>query len=116
VPDIWYIVHLKAPDGRGKDLRCPGVPLVIIGHNQRIAWGFTNSTADVQDGVSGNDQRARFYEISGSRQLVQAKIRPEVIHVKGQPDETENVFDHPSRSPIVENDKEDTGHTRCAGR
>ena len=27
----------------------PGTPLVIIGHNDRIAWGFTNSNADVQD-------------------------------------------------------------------
>ena len=27
----------------------PGTPFVIVGHNQHIAWGFTNLGADVQD-------------------------------------------------------------------
>jgi len=43
------MVHLTAPglDVTGASL--PGVPAVIIGHNDRIAWGVTNLHFDVQD-------------------------------------------------------------------
>lgn len=106
VPDIWYIVHLKAPEWDVEGFALPGVPLVIIGHNQRIAWGFTNSNADVQDVYqeTTNERDSTKYLDHGN--WVQAKIRPEVIHVKGQPDETENVL-ITRHGPIVENDKED---------
>src|SRR5207245_729118 len=49
MPSIWYEVHLTAPDWNVKGLTLPGAPMVIIGHNERIAWGFTNNGADVQD-------------------------------------------------------------------
>jgi penicillin amidase len=51
VPSIWFINHLKAPEA---DLdvigfSLPGLPWVIVGHNGRVAWGFTNLMADTQD-------------------------------------------------------------------
>ncbi len=48
-PSIWYLVHLSAPGLRVAGVTAPGVPGVIIGHNDRIAWGFTNVGPDVQD-------------------------------------------------------------------
>src|SRR5580704_8232820 len=48
-PALWYIVHLTAPGLNVEGFALPGAPLVIIGHNERIAWGFTNSNADVED-------------------------------------------------------------------
>jgi penicillin amidase len=55
MPAIWYEVDLQCqPVGS----QCPyqvtgysfaGVPGVIVGHNARIAWGFTNVGPDVQD-------------------------------------------------------------------
>jgi penicillin G amidase len=49
VPSIWIETHLSAPgiDVRGVSL--PFAPGVIIGHNQRIAWGITNLGGDIQD-------------------------------------------------------------------
>jgi penicillin amidase len=55
VPDIWYEATLHATasttspalDVAGFTL--PGVPFVIVGRNQHVAWGFTNLGADVQD-------------------------------------------------------------------
>ena len=55
VPDIWYeaVLHASATttspalDVAGFTL--PGVPFVIVGRNQHVAWGFTNLGADVQD-------------------------------------------------------------------
>jgi penicillin G amidase len=48
-PSIWHMVHLNAPGVRVAGVTSPGVPGVIIGHNERIAWGFTNVGPDVQD-------------------------------------------------------------------
>ena len=48
-PSIWYLVHLTAPGVRVAGISSPGIPGVIIGHNDRIAWGFTNVGPDVQD-------------------------------------------------------------------
>ena len=48
-PSIWYMVHLSAPGVRVAGVTAPGLPGVVIGHNDRIAWGFTNVGPDVQD-------------------------------------------------------------------
>jgi penicillin amidase len=48
-PPIWYMVHLSAPGLRVAGVTAPGLPGVIIGHNDHIAWGFTNVGPDVQD-------------------------------------------------------------------
>src|SRR5215213_4372317 len=48
-PSIWHLVHLSAPGVRVAGVVMPGLPGVIIGHNERIAWGFTNVGPDVQD-------------------------------------------------------------------
>jgi len=38
IPPIWYEVHVTAPGWNVKGITFPGGPLVIIGHNDRIAW------------------------------------------------------------------------------
>lgn len=48
-PSIWHLVHLSAPGLRVAGVTAPGLPGVVIGHNDRIAWGFTNVGPDVQD-------------------------------------------------------------------
>src|SRR5215207_6997312 len=48
-PSIWHMIHLSAPGVRVAGVGTAGIPGVIIGHNDRIAWGFTNVGPDVQD-------------------------------------------------------------------
>jgi penicillin amidase len=48
-PSIWHLVHLSAPGVNVAGIATAGLPGVIIGHNDRIAWGFTNVGPDVQD-------------------------------------------------------------------
>ena len=45
-PSIWYEVHLKAPGIDCYGVALPGIPGIVIGHNQSIAWGLTNVMAD----------------------------------------------------------------------
>jgi len=55
LPNIWYRLALRFPDGRGQGRRVVGVslpgapPLVIVGSNGHVAWAFTNSYADTLD-------------------------------------------------------------------
>jgi len=49
VPNIWYMAELKAPGLHATGVTLPGMPLVIAGHNDHIAWGFTALYGDVQD-------------------------------------------------------------------
>lgn len=48
-PSIWHMVNLSAPGLRVAGVTAPGLPGIVIGHNDRIAWGFTNVGPDVQD-------------------------------------------------------------------
>ncbi|HEX2025581.1 MAG TPA: penicillin acylase family protein [Actinomycetota bacterium] len=49
VPSIWFEIHLTGPGIDVAGVALPFSPGVLIGHNDRIAWGFTNTEADVQD-------------------------------------------------------------------
>lgn len=87
IPPIWYEMHLTSPGWNVKGFTLPGAPMIIIGHNDRIAWGFTNNGADVQDLYveTFNPGAADEYRVKGA--WTKAQIIDETIHVKGQPDE-----------------------------
>jgi penicillin G amidase len=87
IPPIWYEVHLTAPGWNVKGFTLPGVPMVVIGHNDRIAWGFTNNGADVQDIYmeAFNPVSPDEYRVNGK--WIKAQVFDEAIPVKGQPDE-----------------------------
>ncbi len=48
-PSIWHMVHLSGPGIRVAGVVMPGLPGVVLGHNDHIAWGCTNVGPDVQD-------------------------------------------------------------------
>lgn len=48
-PSIWYQMHLEAPTVNVSGVIFAGIPGVILGHNEKIAWGVTNTGPDVQD-------------------------------------------------------------------
>ena len=108
VPCIWYLIHLTAPGWNVEGFALPGAPLVIIGHNDRIAWGFTNSNADVQDlyveKFAGENSLA--YLENGN--WLQAEVRKETIHVRGKPDVMFDVV-VTRHGPIVHRDRPEEG-------
>lgn len=49
MPSVWWEAHIVSPALNVTGVTIPGIPFVIIGHNERIGWGLTNVGADVQD-------------------------------------------------------------------
>ena len=84
LPGIWYMTHLEAPGMNAAGVALPGAPGIMVGHNQRIAWGITNLHFDVQDlYIEKLDDRTGQYLFRG--QVEQARGEREIIRVKGQP-------------------------------
>ena len=53
-PAIWYLAHLTLPNDQGPasnviGASLPGAPVIVIGRNDNVAWGMTNTGGDVQD-------------------------------------------------------------------
>ncbi len=83
LPGIWYMTHLEAPGLDVVGVALPGAPGIMVGHNQRIAWGITNLHFDVQDLYAERlDDRTGRYLFRG--QVEQARVEREIIRVKGQ--------------------------------
>jgi penicillin G amidase len=81
LPSPWYLVHLKAPGLDVTGAAIIGLPGVIVGHNDRIAWGVTNLEFDVQDLYREQiDLRTGRYQTSGKEE--QARPERDVIVVK----------------------------------
>ncbi len=89
LPSVWYQVQLKC-EKVGDE--CPfdvggfsfsGLPGVVIGHNDRIAWGFTNLTTDVTDLYIEKIQGDQYLRDGA---LVPLAVRTETITVAGGDD------------------------------
>lgn len=48
-PSIWYAAHLSVGDSNVIGVTIPGIPSVVLGRNNYIGWGFTNTGPDTQD-------------------------------------------------------------------
>lgn len=90
LPGVWYMTHLEAPGMDVSGVSLPGVPGIVVGHNQRIAWGITNLGFDVQDLYLEKMDDAGHYLFRG--QMEQARTEREIIAVKGQRPSETNVL------------------------
>jgi penicillin amidase len=96
VPNIWYRASWswREPDGTARrvtGVTLPGVPVLATGSTGRIAWGFTNSFADIVDliDLELDPRDPEVYRTpAGPRRFTHSMER---IRVKGQPDETLDV-------------------------
>ena len=86
LPNIWYEAHLTAGDFDVAGVTLPGVPYVIVGHNRRIAWGFTNLGPNVEDlYIEKFNEKGEYLTPQG---WAQPQHRQEIIQVKGKPEVT----------------------------
>ncbi|MGB3100451.1 MAG: penicillin acylase family protein, partial [Psychrobacillus psychrotolerans] len=85
-PSVWYQMHLESPEQNVSGVIFAGIPGIILGHNEDVAWGVTNVGPDVQDlyiETPNPEDRTQFlYE----GKWEQAEVRNSPIKVKGQED------------------------------
>ena len=85
-PAIWYFAHISVVGENVIGATLPGAPLIVLGRNDRVAWGFTNTGPDVQDlFIEKLDPASstRYLAPGGYRDF---EVREETIRVKGKDD------------------------------
>ncbi len=90
-PALWYFARVEVPGWKAAGATLPALPLVVLGQNEHIAWGFTNTAPDVQDLyieqiADGDPTRYRTPEGWAAFETA-----TETIKVKGKPDVTVTV-------------------------
>jgi penicillin amidase len=94
IPTSFYVAEIQGNKIHVAGASLPGLPFIIVGHNENISWGATNMMADTQDLYEERQstEKPDMYEFNG--EMVTMDIRSETIYVKP---------DFPSflREPIV---------------
>jgi penicillin amidase len=124
-PGLWYLARIDTPGHVLAGATAPGLPFMALGRNEKIAWTFTSTGADVQDIFIETPAGPGEYQTpDGPKPFV---VRQERIAVRGQPDVVLTVretrhgpvisdLDHPD-GPIlaVEMGNLQSGDTAAAG-
>lgn len=83
LPSPWYMIHLGGPRLNVSGVTLPGLPGVLVGHNDRIAWSITSLQFDVQDlYLEQLNPASGQYVFRGKSE--QATPEREIIRIKGQ--------------------------------
>lgn len=104
MPSIWYEVQLQTPDLNVYGVSLQGAPTVIVGFNEHIAWGSTNTGADVMDWyeITFRDDSKSEYLYDGEWKEV--TLHTETISVKGEEAVVDTIrFTH--HGPVYETEQ-----------
>lgn len=97
VPSTWYEMHLQGGRFNVTGFALPGTPLVVLGNNDSIAWGFTNVMCDDADFFEETIQDKQYLDRGQWRPL---QIVVETIKVKDSADVVFEIrFTH--RGPLI---------------
>ena len=108
LPGIWYPVALITPDWRAVGVAGAGWPGLAVGRSNHIAWGVTNSTADISDLFLEQDDPEREGHYLEGDQSIPYEIVHESVRVR-DPDapggvrEREFIIRHTRRGPVISN-------------
>ncbi|WP_029283018.1 penicillin acylase family protein [Pedobacter sp. R20-19] len=100
LPSIWYQIQLHAPGINTYGVSLPGAPGIIIGFNQRIAWGVTNVAADVLDFYQIKFKDSSHNEYWYNNKWNKTTKRLEVIKIRGSKDLIDTVY-YTHQGPVV---------------
>lgn len=116
LPSIWYQVQLHSPDMNVYGVSLPGIPSVIIGFNQNIAWGVTNVDADVFDQykITFKDTTRNSYWYDN--QWKPTRKREEIIYIKGQTEPFRENVTYTHHGPVTAYTDDSNGTINLATR
>ena len=100
-PTLWYENHLVGGRFNVTGFTSPGVPGVIIGHNERVAWGITNAGPDIQDIYVErfHPQDPLRYEADG--EWLEAEEELVEIHVRGRREPLQERVRYTRHGPVI---------------
>ncbi len=83
LPSIWFEIQIHTPETNVYGVSIPGLPGVIIGYNEYIAWGVTNVGHDVADwyNIEWTDEGKTTYMLDGT--ATEVAIIQEPYKVRG---------------------------------
>ncbi len=89
MPGLWYLARVEIPGRVLAGATAPGVPFLVLGQNNHIAWSFTTTGADTQDlFVETALPDGRYAAPDGPQSFA---TREERIKVRGRPDDVLTV-------------------------
>jgi penicillin amidase len=87
MPSQWYPNHLTAEGFNVIGFSIPGIPFVVSGRNDSIAWGITNALADDVDYfVEQIDSTNQNYYFNSNGSRSKFRFRRDTIRIKDEPD------------------------------
>ncbi len=101
IPNSWMLIHLKSPTYDVAGVTVPGIPIVALGTNGRVAWGATMVMADSEDVFIEKLKKIdgkTHYLYKGNWLAV--KERKEVFRIKGG-DEISLTIEETNHGPII---------------
>lgn len=103
LPSIWHEVQLSTPEMNTYGVTIPGAPGIIIGFNEHISWGVTNSGRDVKDWykITFRGEAKDEYQLDGEWRSVEKVI--DTIKVRGQADIIDTIL-YTHHGPVVYED------------
>jgi len=101
-PTLWFLIHLNCPELNVIGTSLPGLPMIVIGHNENIAWGLTNVTADTIDlfELELNPENQKQYKFNGN--WIDFEVIEEQITVQGKSKPLEHEVLISEFGPVVE--------------
>ncbi|MDZ7716142.1 MAG: penicillin acylase family protein [Balneolaceae bacterium] len=108
LPSIWYAAQLNSPSQNVMGVSLPGVPTIIVGFNEDIAWGTTNVGADVWDWyeIEFRDSTLSEYKHDGVWKETEKRI--EKINIKGGETVIDTVI-YTHHGPVVQDSENEVG-------
>jgi penicillin amidase len=92
LPSIWYVIQLKAPGTNALGVSLPGLPGIVIGATDSIAWSMTNAQRDLVDWyeIKFRDPKRRQYLLDD--EWVDTRRVVETFNVRGRPASVDTVI------------------------
>lgn len=100
LPSFWFEIQLHTPDQNAYGASLPGTPGVVIGFNDKIAWGVTNAGRDVKDWykLKFTDKGRKAYMYDGAARPTHLEV--EEIKIKGAPSYYDTIL-YSHYGPVV---------------
>lgn len=93
IPELFFEFELHSPEQDIRGVSAAGLPLVGIGHNNDVAWGFTSGLSDEDDLFAVRTQGDEAYEFKGETK--QMDCRDEVFAFNTPPTSIPDLVEDP---------------------